>query len=106
MKYSKKELINRYANKLLQNENFVNHWMKERFSFYDCYVALTSENDSVERKDYTYMITTYLMARAKEELNVLLVGFDVEQMDGCYNWTDERYIRVCHWLDELTEREE
>lgn len=106
MKYSKEELINHYANKLLQNENFVNHWIKERFSFYDCYIALTSEDDSVERKDYTYMITTYLMTRAKEELNVLLVGFDIEQMDGWYDWTDERYNQVCRWLDELTEREE
>ena len=106
MKYSKKELINTYANKLMQNENFVNHHMNERFTFYDCYTALMSDDTSVERKDFTYAITTYLMAQAVQELNVLLVGFDVEQTDGYYNWTDERYARVCRWLDELTEREE
>lgn len=105
MKYSKEELINTYANKLMQNKNFVNHWMGETFSFYDCYNALMVDTNA-EREYFAELVKDCLMARAVQELNVLLVGFDVEQTDGYYNWTDERYNQVCRWLDELTECEE
>lgn len=104
MKYSKEELINHYTNKLLQNANFVNHWMNEGFTFYNCYTALMDDTE-IWRNSFRRTSTNYLRARAKEELNVLLVGFEVEEENGAYNWTEERYNQVCRWLDELTERD-
>lgn len=103
MKYSKQELIKKYAAKLVENEHFVNYWLSKRYSLYDCYKVISEGGAQLDR--FMRMSADHLLFHAIKELIVLLTAFEAQEQDGMYDWTKEYYEMVCHWLDELTARE-